>query len=43
MKTVSTGYSSTGSGILGGIGGISTNTLLIGGAVLVGALLISRR
>ena len=43
MKTVSTGYSSTGSGILGGFGGISTNTLLIGGAVLVGALLISRR
>jgi hypothetical protein len=43
MKTVSTGYSTTGAGILGGIGGISTNTLLIGGAVLVGALLISRR
>jgi hypothetical protein len=39
--TVSTTSSNTGGGGL--FGGISTNTLLIGGAVLVGALLLSRR
>jgi hypothetical protein len=38
--TVSTTSSNTSGGLFGGI---STNTLLIGGAVLVGALLLSRR
>jgi hypothetical protein len=38
--TVSTTSSNTSGGLFGGI---STNTLLIGGAVIVGALLLSRR
>lgn len=38
--TVTTVASQTGSGLFGGL---STNTLLLGGAVIVGALLLSRR
>lgn len=40
VQTVSTNY--TGSGVLGGLG-ISTQTLLIGGAVLLGVALLARR
>lgn len=42
VQTVSSNY--TGSGVFGGMfGGINTQTLLIGGAVLLGAVLLTRR